>query len=85
MPTLVGQFAEWSFRNGKHPLPQPTKQEGLNATRILPRLQLDRIFILTFPFYRITYRFCARAGGSSPFIAPARKEIAYGVLMFGRI
>jgi hypothetical protein len=36
--------------------PQPTKQEGLNATRTLARLQLDRGNIsLDIPFYRTTY------------------------------
>jgi hypothetical protein len=40
--------------------PQPTKQEGLNATRTLARLQLDRGNIsLDIPFYRTTYGLAA--------------------------
>jgi hypothetical protein len=54
-PTLPNSLSG-PFGMGNMRYPQPTKQEGLNATRTLARLQLDRGNIsLDIPFYRTTY------------------------------
>ena len=64
--SLSGPFGMGNMR-----YPQPTKQEGLNATRTLARLQLDRGNIsLDIPFYRTTWGSCFRS--NSNFRRPKR-------------
>jgi hypothetical protein len=49
---LVGQCAEWSFRDGKHALPQPYEAGGAEC-HANPRngfSSIGEIFLLTFPF-----------------------------------